>query len=134
VLRKIIRRAVRHGRLLGATKPFLAEMAATVRNLMGAAYPELIEAVEQVSRIVYGEEKRFARTLAEGTEQMEAAIAAGQRWLKSASDESLQEFFTRSTGSRGTSEELRFVRERGKILEGREAFKLYDTFGLPVDS
>src|SRR5882762_5914948 len=133
VLRKIIRRAVRHGRLLGATKPFLAEMAATVRNLMGAAYPELIEAVEQVSRIVYGEEKRFARTLAEGTEQMEAAIAAGQRWLKSASDESLQEFFTRSTGSRGTSEELRFVRERGKILEGREAFKLYDTFGLPVD-
>ncbi len=133
VLRKIIRRAVRHGRLLGATKPFLAEMVTTVRNLMGAAYPELIGTVEQVSKVVYGEENRFARTLSQGTEQMETAIAAGQRWLKSASDQALQEFFTRSTGSRGTPEELRYVRERGKILEGREAFKLYDTFGLPVD-
>ncbi|HUE54452.1 MAG TPA: alanine--tRNA ligase [Candidatus Udaeobacter sp.] len=133
VLRKIIRRAIRHGRLLGAAKPFLAEMVITVRNLMGTAYPELIETVEPVTGVVYGEENRFTRTLAQGTEQMEAAIAAGQRWLKSASDESLQDFFTRATGSRGTSEELRYVRERGKILEGREAFKLYDTFGLPVD-
>jgi alanyl-tRNA synthetase len=133
VLRKIIRRAVRHGRLLGATKPFLAEMVITVRNLMGTAYPELIEAAEQVSRVVYGEETRFARTLVQGTEQMEAEIEAGQRWLKSSSDESLQEFFTRATGSSATPEELRNVRERGKILEGRRAFKLYDTFGLPAD-
>jgi alanyl-tRNA synthetase len=133
VLRKIIRRAVRHGRLLGATKPFLAEMVITVRNLMGTAYPELIQAVEQVSKVVYGEETRFARTLVQGTEQMEAEIEAGQRWLKSTSDESLQEFFKRATSSSATPEELRDVRERGKILEGRRAFKLYDTFGLPAD-
>jgi len=133
VLRKIIRRAVRHGRLLGATKPFLTEMVLTVGKLMGDAYPELPENVERVSKIVYAEETRFARTLAQGTEQMESAIAAGQRWLKSTSDESLQEFLVRATGSQATPEELRYIREHGKILEGREAFKLYDTFGLPSD-
>src|SRR5205814_1687700 len=52
VLRKIIRRAITHGRLLGQTKPFLHEMVLTVRDLMQDAYPQLNENVDHVSRIV----------------------------------------------------------------------------------
>src|SRR5207302_3697582 len=63
VLRKIMRRAIRHGRLLGAQKPFLYEMVHAVRDLMAGAYPELIENAEQVSKVVYAEETRFAHTL-----------------------------------------------------------------------
>src|SRR5258708_7652072 len=63
VLRKIMRRAIRHGRLLGATKPFLSEIINTVRGLMSEAYPELLESQERVSRVVNVEETRFARTL-----------------------------------------------------------------------
>src|SRR5258706_4339301 len=64
VLRKIIRRAIRHGRLLGATKPFLSEMVQTVRQLMNGAYPELLEpSAARVPEIVLSEERRFARTL-----------------------------------------------------------------------
>src|SRR5207237_3012503 len=63
VLRKIMRRAIRHGRLLGAQKPFLYEMVHAVRDLMNDAYPELVETAEQVSKVVYAEETRFAHTL-----------------------------------------------------------------------
>ena len=137
VLRKIIRRAVRHGRLLGATKPFLVDMVHAVQRLMGDAYPELIEPVairkEELMLTVIAEETRFTRTLARGAEYLEEAIRRGQQWLKSTSNESLQAFLERATGKRATPEELRFVRERGKALEGHEAFKLYDTFGLPLD-
>src|SRR5712664_3661726 len=60
VLRKIMRRAIRHGRLLGATKPFLADMVNVVRDLMGAAYPELREpATTRIPEIVLAEETRF---------------------------------------------------------------------------
>ena len=63
VLRKIIRRAITHGRLLGQTKPFLYEMVFAVRDLMRDAYPELNEVAERVSMAVQVEEKRFAHTL-----------------------------------------------------------------------
>src|SRR5262249_26067382 len=64
VLRKIIRRAIRQGRLLGANKPFLYEMVQTVRDLMGNAYPELREtAAARVPEIVLSEENRFGHTL-----------------------------------------------------------------------
>src|SRR6516165_2609423 len=67
VLRKIIRRAIRHGRLLGASKPFLFETVETVRQLMGQAYPELLESAgAHVPEIVLSEEKRFLATLATG--------------------------------------------------------------------
>ena len=66
VLRKIIRRAITHGRLLGQTKPFLHEMVFAVRDLMQDAYPELNETVERVSKVVLAEETRFAHTLAWG--------------------------------------------------------------------
>src|SRR5258708_17590859 len=73
VLRKIIRRAIRHGRLLGATKPFLSEMVQTVRQLMNGAYPELLEpSAGRVPEIVLSEEKRFAGTLDKGLQQWDA--------------------------------------------------------------
>src|SRR6266581_5136437 len=63
VLRKIIRRAIRHGRLLGQEQPFLFEMVHAVRDLMKDAYPELLDTAERVSKVVYEEERRFANTL-----------------------------------------------------------------------
>ncbi len=103
VLRKIIRRAIRHGRLLGATKPFLSEMVQTVRELMGTAYPELLEpAVARVPEIVLSEEKRFGQTLDIGLSKLEDELKP-------------------------------FAGQKGAIYSGEKAFKLYDTYGLPMD-
>src|SRR5450432_3016101 len=63
VLRKIIRRAINHGRLLGQSKPFLHQMVFAVRDLMRDAYPELAETTNRVSKIVLAEETRFSHTL-----------------------------------------------------------------------
>ena len=98
VLRKIIRRAITHGRLLGQTKPFLYQMVFDVRDLMRDAYPELNETADRVSKAVHAEETRFAHTLDIGLEKLEALLKE-------------------STGK----------------LAGEEAFKLYDTFGMPLD-
>ncbi|HKS76790.1 MAG TPA: alanine--tRNA ligase [Terriglobales bacterium] len=98
VLRKIIRRAITHGRLLGQTKPFLNEMVFAVRDLMHDAYPELDETADRVSKAVLAEETRFANTLYVGLEKLEELI-------KHSSDR----------------------------LAGSDAFKLYDTFGMPLD-
>ena len=96
VLRKIIRRAITHGRLLGQAKPFLHEMVFAVRDLMQDAYPELKETADRVSKAVLAEEGRFAHTLNIGLEKLESLMA-----------------------------DRRFT--------GQEAFKLYDTFGMPLD-
>ena len=133
VLRKIIRRAIRHGRLLGAQAPFLHQMVYAVRDQMKDAYPELTHSAEQASKVVYGEEARFAHTMARAAGELDDAVARGQKWLATTSDESLREFLARATDTKTTPEDLRYIRERGKMLEGREAFKLYDTFGLPID-
>jgi len=98
VLRKIIRRAITHGRLLGQTKPFLHEMVFAVRDLMRDAYPELNETAERVSKAVQVEETRFAHTMDVGLEKLETLLKS----------------------SVGT-------------LAGEDAFKLYDTFGMPLD-
>ena len=98
VLRKIIRRAITHGRLLGQNKPFLYQMVFAVRDLMQDAYPELKETADRVSQNVLAEETRFAHTLDVGLEKLE-------------------ELLKRST----------------QELAGAEAFKLYDTFGMPLD-
>jgi alanyl-tRNA synthetase len=103
VLRKIMRRAIRHGRLLGATKPFLQEMVVTVRELMRQAYPELLEpAADRVPDIVLAEEIRFGRTLDIGLRKLE--------------------------------EELKpLAAKPGSVYAGESAFRLYDTYGLPMD-
>ena len=109
VLRKIIRRAITHGRLLGQTKPFLYEMVFAVRDLMQDAYPELKETAERVSKAVLAEETRFAHTLDSGLKRLEELLSAA----------------TESTRAGSAGEPVR--------LSGRDAFKLYDTFGLPLD-
>jgi alanyl-tRNA synthetase len=98
VLRKIIRRAITHGRLLGQTKPFLHHMVFAVRDLMEDAYPELKQTSQRISQNVLTEETRFAHTLDVGLEKLEEL-------LKTSKAE----------------------------LAGAEAFKLYDTFGMPLD-
>ncbi len=76
VLRKIIRRAITHGRLLGQTKPFLHEMVFAVRDLMQDAYPELKETADRVSKVVLAEESRFAHTLDLGLKKLEDDLFA----------------------------------------------------------
>ena len=93
VLRKIMRRGIRHGRLLGQEKPFMHEMVYAVRDEMGAAYPELKESADRVAKVVLAEEQQFARTLEVGLRQM-------------------------------NEETLR---------SGAAAFRLYETFGMPLD-
>ncbi len=75
VLRKIMRRAISHGNLVGATKPFLHEMVDTVRALMGDAYPELRDTLAgRISEIVLAEEKRFANTLERGEDELQTIL------------------------------------------------------------
>jgi alanyl-tRNA synthetase len=108
VLRKIIRRAITHGRLLGQTKPFLCQMVLAVRDLMQDAYPELNESSDRVSKVVLAEEHRFAHTLDIGLRRLEEVIRLSQEYGTPAG----------------------FDRPE---LSGEEAFKLYDTFGMPLD-
>jgi len=103
VLRKIIRRAIYHGRLLGATGPFLSDMVFAVRDLMERAYPELLDpAAQRVPEVVLSEEKRFGHTLAVGLKRLE-------------------------------EESQRIDEANVRVLPGDRAFRLYDTYGLPRD-
>jgi alanyl-tRNA synthetase len=74
VLRRLLRRAVRHGRLLGVTDPFVGRLVDSVVDLMGAAYPEIVEHRELITRIVLSEEQRFGTTLRQGLVLLEAEI------------------------------------------------------------
>lgn len=99
VLRRIIRRAVRHGHKLGASEPFLFKLVAALENEMGEAYPELGRERKQVEQVLLGEEEQFDKTLAQGMNLLEGSLAG----LK------------------------------GKTIPGETVFKLYDTYGFPVD-
>ena len=77
VLRKILRRAIRHGRLLGQEKPFLFEMVFAVRDLMKGAYPELVDSAARVAKVVEAEEKQFDRVLKIGLTRLDEEIKAG---------------------------------------------------------
>src|SRR5437016_3281639 len=112
VLRKIIRRAITHGRLLGQTKPFLYQMVFAVRDLIQDAYPELKESADRVSKAVHGEEARFAHTLDLGLKKLEDELLAA----------SMTEGGKAAAPHRTTP-----------VLSGKAAFRLYDTFGLPLD-
>jgi alanyl-tRNA synthetase len=108
VLRKIIRRAIRHGRLLGTEKPFLFEMVFAVRDHMKDAYPDLIESANRVSETIKGEETRFAHTLDIGLKRLDEELA-------------------QLIAERAANTDI------GVTYSGDQAFKLYDTFGLPRD-
>ena len=130
VLRKIIRRAIRHGRLLGQEKPFLFEMVFAVRDRMKDAYPEIVETTERVSETIKGEETRFAHTLDIGLSRLEELLnEVDQR--PPVPEKSLQEILDYVGKPRviPTDEDI----SRMRVLSGTEAFKLYDTFGLPLD-
>jgi len=134
VLRKIIRRAIRHGRLLGAEKPFLYEMVFAVRDMMKDAYPELIESANRVSETIKGEETRFAHTLDIGLNRLEELIVRAEKgWtFPNTTDEKLREALP-GLGIEVTPESIADFRMRDRRIPGEEAFKLYDTFGLPLD-
>ena len=75
VLRKILRRGIRHGRLLGQEQPFLYQMVYAVRDLMVGAYPELADSADRVAKVVKAEEQQFDRVLKVGSDRMEAEFA-----------------------------------------------------------
>jgi alanyl-tRNA synthetase len=102
VLRRILRRAARHGRLLGIVEPFLHELTAAVVNQMGPVYSEVRGAAATIAEATRGEEERFIATLDQGLPILNEMIAKA-----------------RSAGS--------------KVLTGPELFKLYDTYGFPMD-
>ncbi len=115
VLRRILRRAVRHGRLLGRREPFMAEAAAVVIDVMGEAYPHLVERRDEILAAIAREETQFARTLDAGTAQLETAL-------------------------RGLTDAPRVVGRRPEDLPadapqvpGELAFRLHDTYGFPID-
>jgi alanyl-tRNA synthetase len=115
VLRRILRRAVRHGRLLGRREPFLVATASTVIDVMADAYPYLRDERERVLSTIAREEAQFARTLDAGTTQLEEALVP----LTSAE---------REVGRRPED-----VPPDAPVLAGALAFKLHDTYGFPVD-
>ena len=82
VLRKILRRGIRHGRLLGQEKPFLYEMVYAVRDLMDVAYPELRDSATRVAKVIEAEEKQFDRVLKIGSQNLNSAI--GEAWYEQA--------------------------------------------------
>ncbi len=130
VLRKIIRRAIRHGRLLGQEKPFLFEMVYAVRDLMKDAYPELVESTNRVVETIKGEETRFAHVMDVGLSRLEDLLHAIDQ--RTPVPEKPLEAMLEDIGTReGVSTEEDIARMR--VLSGKEAFKLYDTFGLPLD-
>ncbi|HRO27226.1 MAG TPA: alanine--tRNA ligase [Luteimonas sp.] len=99
VLRRIIRRALRHGWMLGTREPFFHKLVGTVSWLMGEAYPELPANRELVERALLAEEERFAETL-----------DAGMKIFDDVAE-----------------------RNGGKAIPGADAFRLYDTYGFPLD-
>ncbi len=115
VLRRILRRAVRHGRLLGRREPFLDVTAGVVIDVMKGAYPYLEDQREKVLKVIRQEEAQFARTLEAGTGQLETALAG----LTDA---------RRQIGRRPES-----LPASSPVLPGEVAFRLHDTYGFPVD-
>ncbi|MBZ5550977.1 MAG: alanine--tRNA ligase, partial [Acidobacteriia bacterium] len=134
VLRKIIRRGITHGRLLGQTKPFLHHMVFAVRDLMQDAYPELKESADRVSKAVLAEETRFAHTMALGLQRLEQdlgeLIHRYELAKKVAAASNPTEEFQISAEDVETHKEWA---AEGLVYSGWHAFRLYDTFGLPLD-
>ncbi len=102
VLRRLLRRAARHGRLLGIKEPFLYQVADTVIGENKTAYPDLVQNRDYIVKVIRMEEERFAKTIDGGLDQVNSIIAG--------------------------------LLERGeKVFPGADAFKLYDTYGFPID-
>jgi len=118
VLRKIIRRAMRHSRIVGAPSQFLSKMSGAVRTLMAGAYPDLMETADRVNHILDEEETRFSRTVNIGLRKLE---------------EDLDELRGPVLIEHHAREQLRGSHITVGSYSGDKAFKLYDTYGLPRD-
>ena len=118
VLRKILRRAARHGKLLGLNDPFLYQLTGKVAEMMSDAYPELIESTQRVAAVVKSEEQRFAHTMTVTLQEFEKAI-------KEASREAATQLLKGPMPQPGTRAPV--------VVSGDKLFPLYDTFGLPWD-
>jgi alanyl-tRNA synthetase len=116
VLRKLVRRAVRHGRLLGRREPFLAETAKVVIDLMRDAYPILEDRREAILGALVREEGQFAHTLDAGTVHLEEALIP------------LTAETERVVGRRPED-----LPKDAPVLPGEVAFRLHDTYGFPID-
>src|SRR5450432_2115022 len=145
VLRKILRRAIRHGKLLGLENPFIHSLVSTVVQEMKDAYPELVPSEHLISSIILQEEKQFGRTLDVGWKKMEEAFArlVGPYSLRvkelasNPPNESVREIIhqphkEQASGLRRTTAILNAAGSP-ITFPGEEAFKLSDTFGLPRD-
>ncbi len=144
VLRKIIRRAIRHGLLLGVQKPFLHEMVGAVVTAMGLAYPDLRESAERVTRTILSEETRFSRTLSAWRAMEEdfawTVLPSGQRIKEieaSLPPEKLPSIALaphqhQLSGIRRITARLRAYGEP-VTFPGEKAFKIYETYGVPKD-
>ena len=121
VLRKIIRRALRHAHILGASTPFLSPMSAAVRAEMNGAYPELEDGSARITRILDEEERRFTRTVEVGLKKLEDNLHHAFVRVEEMKNQAHKEHPDRS---------IAFSKP---VLMGESAFKLYDTYGLPRD-
>jgi alanyl-tRNA synthetase len=119
--------------MLGAPQPFLSQVSDVVRAEMKDAYPELEQQAERINRILDHEEKRFGHTLDLGLEKLDSLIADSKRWLTTHKDAELKTHLEKLSGEPTSASDVERVRAAGKKLPGEEAFKLYDTYGLPRD-
>ncbi|MGH9587687.1 MAG: alanine--tRNA ligase, partial [Acidobacteriaceae bacterium] len=147
VLRKILRRGIRHGRLLGQDKPFMRDMVFAVRDEMQGAYPELKESAERVAKVVEAEERQFARVLEIGAAKLNEFIGAAKAspMINSLLDKQ-QERFDKARSKEPQDDETKQALEavaslgpndiegvRPERLSGKIVFHLYETYGLPLD-
>jgi len=160
VLRKILRRGIRHGRLLGQEKPFLYRMVYAVRDLMQGAYPELIDSAARVAKVMEAEEKQFDRVLRIGLLKLNDAFEAAadtaignyeafqpgiveqicndarmkgelsERYTDASFLDKYRAVLKSGYFSIGDKSKLHLYRA---TLDGAVAFHLYETFGLPKD-
>ncbi|MGA9673154.1 MAG: alanine--tRNA ligase [Terracidiphilus sp.] len=171
VLRKILRRGIRHGRLLGLEKPFMYEMVFAVRDLMQGAYPELVDSAPRVAKVIEAEERQFARVIAIGAREWDRVLTkslvdkvqaqfdlffGAQEILPPEIAAKMSETIKEASGedvtvlnfsqfeplvkeglptavAKALAEQFKTLDLKHPEVSGRDAFHVYETFGLPLD-